>query len=191
MHAIPPQTWFLIGFLIVFVPIWLSYEYYQKKTGVPVFPTLPPIRRKIIELMKKDAEERSDKRPYQILDLGSGSGQLTWRLAKQMPHAHVTGIELSYVPWLRSVIRQKLFGPKNLEYKRVDFWGYDASGADAVITYLPGIIMERVGAKLKKELKPGTFITANAFYLRAGWEPIETFEIRVPMKIKLFVYRQS
>lgn len=184
--------WYLLlAFLIIFVPVWLSYEYFQLKTGVPTFPTMPSMRKKIIEVLKMDFDARPENRPYRIIDLGSGSGQLSWRIAKLMPEAEIIGIEISFIPWLRSVLRQRLFGPKNLSYQRIDFWPYDISSAHAVITYLPGTIMERVGIKLQKELKPGTLVLAATFALKAGWEPYETFDIRVPMKVKLSLYRQK
>jgi precorrin-6B methylase 2 len=179
-----------IIFLVIFIPVWVSYEYFQKKTGVPVFPSMPPMRKKIIGRLKQDIAERNLEN-YRIIDLGSGSGQLTWHIARAFPNAKITGVELSYIPWLRSVVRKKLWGVKNLNYIRADFWSFDLSPADAVITYLPGKIMEQVGQKLHKDLRPGTLITANAFYLRDGWEPIETYDLYVPIKVKLFVYRQS
>ena len=180
----------LLALLIIFFIIVASYDYYEAQTGVPTFPTMPAVRRKMIELLKKDAQERGIK-DYSVIDLGSGSGQLTWRLARAMPDAKFLGIELSYIPWWRSIMRQRLRGPHNLEYKRLDFWPFDISNASAIITYLPGKIMERVGQKLHKELKPGTLIIANGFYLRDGWEPLETLTVRVPFKMKVYIYRQK
>ncbi|NTU76637.1 MAG: class I SAM-dependent methyltransferase [Alphaproteobacteria bacterium] len=177
--------------LIIFIVIWASYEYYERQTGVPTFPSMPAARRKIIEILQADAAGRAAERPYNILDLGSGSGQISWHIARAMPSAQVVGIEISYVPWLRSVVRQKLFGPSNLAYKRVDFWPYDTSAAAAIVTYLPGKIMERVGKKLRAELKPQTLVVSNVFPLRADWEPLETMTVRVPFKTNLFVYRQA
>ena len=177
-------------FLVVFFILFGFYEYYERKTGVPVFPTMPAVRKKIISLLQEDCAARPSL-PSVIYDLGSGSGQLTWRIARALPQSRVVGIELSYIPWLRSVLRQRLFGPKNLSYKRLDFWPCDISDASAIVTYLPGKIMERVGEKLRKELKTGTLVIANGFALRAGWEPQETFVVRVPFKMKVFVYRQN
>lgn len=183
----------LIGLagLIVFGVVFLSYEYYERKTGVPTFPTMPNVRRQIIAYLKTEHTARGGGN-YKILDLGSGSGQLAFGLARALKDAEVTGIELSYVPWLRSVLRQRLWGVKNLRYIREDFWPHDISGFDAVITYLPGTIMERVGDKLHKELKSGAIVIANGFHLRAGWEPVETSEHNffVFFKTKLFVYRK-
>ena len=88
----------------------------------------------ILLFLRQDAVSCPAAKPYTVLDLGSGSGQMTWQIARALPNAHVTGVELAYVPWLRSVLRQRLFGPANLDYKRVDFWLYDCSAADAVVT---------------------------------------------------------
>jgi SAM-dependent methyltransferase len=183
--------WYLMAvFLAILIPVWLSYEYYQTKTGVAVFPTMAPMRRKIIEVLKKEVAT-SETRPFAVIDLGSGSGQLTWHLARQLPETRVVGVELSYVPWLRSVLRQRLFGPKNLRYVRADFFTQDLTQYDGVITYLIGRAMRPLSGKLRKELKPGALILASTFPLHDDWVPFETFDVRVPMKVKLFAYRQG
>jgi len=181
----------ILFLLVAFFVMWLSYEYFERQTGVPTWPTMPAVRRRMVAMLKKEAAARPAERPFVVYDLGSGSGQLGWQIARAMPEAKVIGIELSFIPFWRSVLRQKLFGPANVEYRRVDFWPYDVSGASAVVTYLPGKIMERVGEKLRAELKPGTLILANVFYLRAGWEPVETLTMPWPFRTKLFVYRQK
>lgn len=175
--------------LLAFYAIWGSYEYYQLKTGVATFPSMPSVRRKMIELLKGDAA-LSKARPYTILDLGSGSGQLSWHVARAMPEAHVIGIEVSYIPWLRSVLRQKLFGPINLEFRRMSFWDYECSSANAVLVYLVGKVMEQASQKLSRELKPGALILANGFALGADWQPQEIFKVGSFYKMKVFVYRQ-
>jgi len=177
-------------FVAAVLLIAAAYEYEESKTGVATFPTMPGVRRKIIEVLKKDFDSRPD-RPFVILDLGSGSGQMTSRIARALPEVQVIGIESAYLPWLRSVLRQKVFGPSNLPYKRLDFWPYDCSGAAAVVTYLPGKIMERVGEKLRRELRPGALIIANTFPLRAGREPHEIIALRAPFKTNVYVYKQG
>ncbi|MDP9127358.1 MAG: class I SAM-dependent methyltransferase [Pseudomonadota bacterium] len=182
--------WYLIAAAsVVLLPVIASYAYYNFKTGVPTFPTMPPMRKKMIEILQKDAETRSS-RPYTIIDLGSGSGQLSRHIARSMPQARVIGIEVSYVPWLRSVIHRRLFGPSNVEYKRVDFWSYNVGHADAVVTYLMESLMERVSEKLRKELKTGAIVVASKFALRAGWKPYKTYDIGLPLPMRLSLYRQ-
>lgn len=191
-------TWIIFFAIIVaFAGVCLSYVYYELKTGVPTFPTMPAMQEKIIALLRADMAARPHIRPYTIIDLGSGSGQMTQRIARALPEARIIGIEISFVPWLRSYVRQKFFGPTNVVYKRLDFWPYDSSEADAVITYLLASIIDRVGTKLRRELKPGTLILANTFPLGDGWQPVETFSIDAPFfaslsgKTNLYQYRQT
>jgi len=177
--------------MVVFFALVASYDYYENKTGVPVFPSMPAVRKKIVALLRGDADQRKEARPYHVLDLGSGSGQLSRHIALALPEAQVTGIELSYIPWARSCAWQKLFGPRNLEYRRGDFWLCDIANADAVITYLPGKIMERVGEKLHRELRPDSLVIANTFPLRDSWIPEETMTLHAPFKTNLYLYRQT
>lgn len=183
----------LLG-LVIFAAVSASYCYYDVKTGVPTFPTLPFVRKKMLGVIQDDiAAKRGQltaERPYTIIDLGSGSGQLSWNIARALPDVKVIGIELSPVPYFRSVLRQKLFGPANLSYARRDFWSYDVSHADTILTYLLGPVMERMSAKLRQELKPGALVISNKFQL-IGWDQFETMKIPVPFTQNLFIYRQA
>jgi len=179
--------WYILAAILYVV---LSCEYYAFKTGVPTLASFPSACRKIIDVLKKSIKTQSSEQAFTIVDLGSGSGYLTWKIARVIPKAHVIGIEISYFPWLRSVIRQRLFGPRNLKYKRLDFWEVDCSQVDAVIIYLTENIIERVGAKLRTELKKGALIIANDTALRGDWEPTETIDTGF-FKMKIFVYYQQ
>ena len=173
--------------LAIFAASWL---YFFLKTGAQTFPTLPPMRNKMIEILQADAGKNS-QRPYTIIDLGSGSGQLSRAIALAMPNAHVIGIELSPIPWMQSVVRQKLLGPSNLEYKKVDFWTYDIGHTDALVNYLTEALMERISEKLRKELKPGALVVSSKFKLRGEWTPFQTFDIGLPLPMTLRLYRQA
>ncbi len=184
-----------VALAVVLGVIGASYFYFTLKTGVPTFPTMPGPRRKMIEVIQADMQEKGVANldpalPYTIVDLGSGSGQLSWHIAKALPQARVIGIELSPIPWLRSVLHQKLFGPANLTYLRRDFWSYDLGGADVVVTYLMEQLMERVKAKLQEDLKPGAMVISNKFTYN-GWDPAATFHFPLPFNINLYVYRHD
>ncbi len=169
--------------------IAICCEYYAFKTGVPTVASFPSARRKIIEILQNDAAARPDARPYIIIDLGSGGGQLSWHIARNLPYAQVVGVELSFIPWFRSVVRQRLFGPANLNYKRSNFWPYDCSKADAVVLFLKGNVMDRVSEKLHEELKSGSLIVSNDYTLRGDWQPIATQPAGF-FDSKIYVYRQ-
>lgn len=191
----------LIFFIIIIVvaAICFSYTYYHFKTGIPTFPTMPAMQEKIIALLKADMAARPTVRPYTIIDLGSGSGQMTQRIARALPEARIIGIEISPFPWLRSVVAQRLLGPKNVSYYCKDFWPYDSSAANAILVYLffmPHII-DRMSTKLRQELKPETLVVANTFPLSGDWHASETHSIDCPFfvslsgKAQLHIYRQE
>lgn len=190
--------WMIFFCIIVIVAaVCFSYAYYHFKTGVPTFPTMPAMQEKIIALLKDDMAARPAIRPYTIIDLGSGSGQMTQRIARAIPEAKVIGIEISPFPWLRSAITQRLVGPRNVNYQRRDFWPYDSSKADALITYTWEGIANRVGTKLRQELKPSSLILANTFQLGGDWQAFATHTVDAPFfvslsgKTPLYLYRQD
>jgi SAM-dependent methyltransferase len=164
------------------------YAYYTLRTGVPTFPSMPAARDKITELLKADQAKAQDNKPYKIYDLGSGSGQLSWHIARAMPNAEVVGIELSLFPWLRATAWQKLTRQKNLRYLRADFIKHPIKDADAVLMYLMEAVMQKVGFKLQNELKPGALVLSNKYAL-PGWQAKETFPL--PFTKRLLVYRQA
>jgi SAM-dependent methyltransferase len=167
-----------------------SFAYYTLRTGVPTFPSMPVAREKIIALLQADMATRRTQGKYKVYDLGAGSGQLSWHIARALPEAEVVGVELSFLPWLRATLWQKLTRQNNLRYLRVDFWSMPVRDADAVLTYLMEAIMPRVAAKLRAELRPRTLVISNKFAL-PGWEPEQTLPLQSAFSKRLLVYRQE
>jgi len=184
MDMIAPE-WFGVIAIVTFLV--LSYFYYSIRTGVPTFPSLPVARDKIIDLLRED-KMRAATPSYKIYDLGSGSGQLSWAIARAFPDAEVVGIELSLFPWFRATLWQKLTRQHNLRYLRTDFLKYPIGDADAVLIYLMEGVVQKVGAKLQRELHPSAMVISNKYHL-PGWQPEQTLPL--PFTKRLLVYRQS
>ena len=180
-------VWYVLLFIFCLIAIT---EYFTFRTGVPTIASFPPSRRKMIEVLTKYSVGRDASNPYSIIDLGSGNGQLANKIARGLSHAKVTGIEISFVPWMISTLRQTIFGPKNLRFLRVDFWPYDCSKTDAVVVYLTGKIMERVSQKLRAELKSGAIIITNEIPLQGDWSPIDIIDTGL-LNMKIYVYQQK
>lgn len=167
----------------------MSYAFYDFLYGAPTYPTIKAVRQRIIEILRAD-QQAYGKGTYKVLDLGSGSGQLTWHIALALPEAQVTGIEISPIPWLRSVLRQKLFGPDNLRYLRSNFWKYDCRDNQVVVTYLLGPLMPRVSLKLWDDLPTGSLVISNRFPLNDPWPPGEAVDVPSLFKSTLYLYRR-
>jgi len=84
-----------------------------------------------------------------IHELGSGWGGLAISLARAHPNRVVLCYEISTLPYLFSVLRGRLSGLENLEFRRADFLRADLSGAALVVCYLFPGGMERLAAKLE------------------------------------------
>ena len=179
---------YVIFWLAVFLLAWNAYFLAFNK-GVPNIRTAPAIRNRIIDILKKDSEKRG-KKTYTIIDLGSGNGLLTREIARQLPHAQVTGIETSQTAFAWSVKMRDTCKIKNLDYKRADFFTYDMSEVDAVVMFQGVHFMEKIGQMLHKNLKKGTLIASNKFALGDGWKPLETINVRTlyPFQKKLYIY---
>ncbi|MBI3418899.1 MAG: methyltransferase domain-containing protein [Proteobacteria bacterium] len=167
----------------------IIYELAFNRTQVPTLLSGFFERRKIIELLKKDAEARGGA-SYTMIDLGSGRGELTRQIARALPQARVIGLEIVPFAYLQSRFFQRLFGLKNLEYQKRDFLSYDCSAADAVMLYLNARLAQEVGEKLCRELKPGALVISNSFPLKGAWQPAEIIAVHSPFKVELFVYRR-
>lgn len=179
--------WYILGAVIALVALC---EVSTWKTGVPTLASFPPARWTIHKILREAFERGDLPRDVSILDLGSGNGQLAASLARAFPDSRVTGIEISWVPWALSVLRQRLLGLKNLDFARGDFWPYECARFGVVVTYLTGNVIEKVGEKLRRELKSGAWVIANDTALRGDWVPFATRATGL-FGMKVYVYRQE
>jgi SAM-dependent methyltransferase len=178
--------WYAIGIVLFLI---LTCELYTLKTGVPTVTSFPSVRKKMVEILQKEAAQHNTPSPLHILDLGSGTGKLTLEIGRAIPSAHITGLEISLTPFLLSLLRRWLWRVTNVDYKREDFWRYDLSGVDAVVLFINGKVQERMAKKLKAELPSGALIILNETHL-PDWDPIEVLTVGL-LKVKIVVYRQT
>ncbi|MCF8495888.1 MAG: class I SAM-dependent methyltransferase [Alphaproteobacteria bacterium] len=177
----------------VFVWLWLWNAYILVfNKGVPNIRTAPAIRNKILEILQKDYEARGAP-PYTVIDLGSGNGWLTRKIARALPEVRVIGIEISGLAWRWSMIFRKISGLRNLTYIRQDFLTCDLGEADAVVLFLTAYDMGRVGTKLNRDLKPGTLVISNKFALGDGWRTDSSLDVKTlyPHQKKLHIYYKA
>lgn len=168
----------------------LSMEYYARKSKVVAAPSVPWMRRAVIERMEKEVKEKELSAPL-ILELGSGWGTLAFAAAKACPSATIIGYEISPVPLFYARVKAVLGGYKNVKFISADLFGEDFSKADIVMTYLTIPHMERLKPKFEAELKPGAIVICNTFHV-PGWTPAheETIQNFV-YTLKVFTYYKS
>jgi hypothetical protein len=176
--------------LVIILVVVAVNEIYNWRTGVPTVASFPASRRVMAEALIKYLTPNTDGKPRSIIDLGSGNGQLADKIAREVPDVDVLGIEISTLPWLISSTKQKIFGPKNLRFRKLDFWLYDCSSIHAVVLYCNGAIIEKVSQKLLTEMKAGGLIITNEIPLTAPWQPVEVVDTGF-FKMKVYIYRKN
>lgn len=100
-----------------------------------------------------------------IIDLGSGWGTLVIALAKAYPNREVIGFELSFVPWLVSVLLKKIMRIENLLIYRRNFFASPFPESSTLICYLFPDGMIKLEKKLKGEGLQIDRIISNTFAL--------------------------
>jgi SAM-dependent methyltransferase len=110
-----------------------------------------------------------------VVDLGSGDGRLVIAAAKDFG-ARGYGVDID--PWLVGYATRKAeeagVGERARFYHR-DLFKTDLRDASVVTIYLLPTIMDRVAAKLRAELAPGTRVVTHDYVL-PGW-PVERVRV--------------
>jgi SAM-dependent methyltransferase len=113
------------------------------------------------------------KHSLKFVDLGSGDGRVVFRAAREgLFHASV-GYEINPTLHLFAQIR-KLMTPKywsNTRFECRDLWNIPLNNYDVVAVYGLSPIMDRLGKKMKEELKPGSIVVSNVFMI-PGWKTV-------------------
>src|SRR3989344_756875 len=146
-----------LGFLMYIFYLCLAFL-----TGAPFVPSRNPTAKKMIELA-------NIKPGMKVYDLGSGNGKLLFLAAQK--GATAIGFEINPLlvlwTWIRKMLSRQSktgFNPADgVTVRWQNFWHTNLSDADVVFVYLLPWRMEKLAAKLKKELKPGTLIVSNSF----------------------------
>lgn len=132
-----------------------------------------------------DSLEMSGDGP--LIDLGSGWGTLVIAVARKYPDRQVIGYELSWFPWLVSVIRKSVLRLDNLSLYRQDFRKAELSSASILFCYLyPGGMVD-LHNKLKREVFNEMLIVSNTFAL-PSCQPAEIFRLEDIYKTPIYVY---
>lgn len=148
----------------------------------PPAPTSPKVRAAVLSAMPDDFPDGP------IYELGSGWGGLAWALAARYPDRQVVGIELSPLPWLFARLRLMLKPAANLSFRRANLHRVPLTGAGAVVCYLQGGTMARLGAKLAAGLAPDSLVVAITFAV-PGWIPAALIRADDMYKSPIYLYR--
>ena len=111
-----------------------------------------------------------------VYDLGSGDGRIVV-LAAQKYGAQGVGIEIDHalVEISREVAREGAIADR-VAFVEGDLFTADISKATVVMLWLSATVNQRLEAKLRRELRPGTRIVSRQFPI-GGWAPDRTIAV--------------
>lgn len=161
--------------LLVIGAVIVGYFLWPFLTGAGYEPVPDKILRKMIELSQP-------RKGQKVFDLGSGFGRIIIRVAQETG-ATCTGVEIDplKVWWTNRAIRAKGLGGQ-VSVVKSNLLDADISQADFVYVFLWEGIMQKLGQKALKEMRPGSFIVS--YYHRIlGWEPVKQ-----DAKNKIYLY---
>lgn len=149
------------------VPLYLS----NRKTAAAVAALIP-----------------ADAGAERVIDLGSGLGDMVIGLARLRPGLSVTGVESAPLPYLASRLRLGVSGVRNARLVWGDIWRQDLSKADIVYAFLSDAPMDRLLAKARAEMRPGSMLISNSFRPESD-PPDRSVDVGDNRKTKLFIWK--
>lgn len=123
-----------------------------------------------------------------VIDMGSGWGTLIIALAKKYPQQQVIGYELSWLPWIFSIICKFTLGLNNLTIYRKDFHKADLNSASALLCFLFSSAMAELEKKLTRDGINNIIIVSNSFALPNS-APIKVAQLNDLHRSLIYTYR--
>lgn len=152
-HIDVPATVYLAGFVITLAIYWSVHN-----TRVPFYPSFPATWRALHHVL----EQHGDDKPLNVLDIGSGIGDLVLFLAAQRVHDEVSGIEIAPLPWAVSAVRG-IFSGTSARFTLGDYRQLDFASFDVVFAYLSPAVMPDVWQKVRAEMPAGKLFISSEF----------------------------
>uniref|UniRef100_A0A7S3V4K3 DOT1 domain-containing protein n=1 Tax=Chaetoceros debilis TaxID=122233 RepID=A0A7S3V4K3_9STRA len=173
MH--PLITFGLVAAFVAHGAIMFSLPPVLQGKGAPFLPTSAKgigVMFRELKKLPQIVKKIQQKKEIRFLDLGSGDGRVVFRAAREGYFYKSIGYEIN--PVLHAVACLRGITPKyvhNTKFKMQDLWSVDLTKADVVAVYGLYPIMDKLGKKMKSELRPGSIVVSNVFTI-PGWKPL-------------------
>jgi len=142
---------FLFGGFLLFVMMYWSVFL----TQVPYYPSGQGVSDRVAQLI-------DHKKQLKIIEIGSGLGGFSMRLAKIRPNSSYLGIEIAPLPLLISLIRKKIERSK-VSFKLGNYQKVDFANFDLVFAYLSPAAMPKLYEQCSTQMKSGSFLVSHEF----------------------------
>lgn len=169
---VPSWLYLLIVLLLILV-FWGTV-----KGDVPLFLSSAAVADALATIVKRENAGA-------FADLGAGVGSVAVPVAQRLS-IKVDAWEYAPLPWLIIVWRCRKL--PNASVKRDSLWGCDLARYDVVFAFLSPAIMEELGEKVRREMRPGSLFVSSSFPI-PDWRPESVVQIEDSRRTKLFCYR--
>lgn len=163
------MTPWTLALVILVLVVAASILWSTLRTGMPPMPSLGRAPRAMLDLVEVPPEGA-------IVDMGSGWGTLAVRFARRFPDTPVIGYEVSFFPWLVSVLLARFMRLGNLQFYRRDFRKADLEGVTVLLCFLMPEGMRGVQQRLERDPGSVRWVISHCFALR-GREPESVIEL--------------
>lgn len=153
----------LVTIIALFSAIIIFFSLFS---GYTIFKTKVPWAKTPKENIAKILDELDLPKNALVYDLGCGDGIFLFEAEKRGLRAK--GFELSLYPYLKCLFLKKK-RKSTVQIVRKNFFVENLGDADAVFVFLVRDVMQKVGEKLKQDLKSGTPVVSYGFEI-PGWE---------------------
>ena len=169
-------------FLLPHLAIILSLPPVLQRRGAPYLPTFGNKLDIMFDLIRKHVSSSSSSSSsmstpslLKFVDLGSGDGRVVFRAAREGIFHKSVGYEINPALHMWTKFRQ-MVTPKywsSTQFYLGDIWKSKLHNYDVVAVYGLYPIMDRLGKKLQKELKPGSIVVSNVFEI-PNWKAVSS-----------------
>lgn len=174
------MSFWTVIILTVFTGVLLSIIVYALMLGIGPVPTGRRVKRRLEALLPPEVRH--------IAELGCGWGTLLRFLAHRYPNSRIFGYERSPFPCICAFFSRWLFRLSNVSVHWKDFFSAPLHQVDLVVCYLFPKAMHRLSAKLRAELKPGTWVLTHTFSL-PDWQPVRLLHADDLYHTPIYLYR--
>lgn len=173
-----------MGLFILILSLWTTFSVvmWSLHNGIVPMPTSPRVKKCLLSHLPYSF-------PQNVLELGSGWGNLAFSLARHYPYSQVTGYETSPVPYFLSRFFHFFLRYPHLTFIRKDFFSVNFLEAHLIVCYLYPGAMQRLKEKLEKELNPGAVLVTHTFAI-PGWKPYQVVEVDDLYHTKIYFYKK-
>jgi len=185
------------------------------RLGAPPMPSNGKIRHAVSHLVATELVN-AGRRNTRIVELGSGWGGLTRRLAAEQPDVPVLGVERSVIPLLWSVLMQRVRGPVNARFQYGDVVesslvglldgptlhestrpaeqgsetaGRTIGGRTILVCYLSSEHMKRIGHRIGERRLGREVVLISAAFALYPYEPDRVETLDDLYRTRVYVYR--